>query len=112
MATTCQAPTSGSCLPLPGATISNNRVVSSAGVGIELDCFSASVSGNSVYDAPVGIDQATGSIGANNFANVVTTITHGCGAASATSVLAARPMLAKSQGQCCTPATPFGTRTK
>jgi hypothetical protein len=102
----------GVLLAAPGATITNNRVVSSADVGIELSCFSASVNGNAVFDGPIGIDQAAGSIGTNNFANTATTVTNGCGAASSTPALAARPMLVKSQGQWHTPASPFGTRLK
>jgi len=100
----------GVLLAAPGATVKNNRVVSSAGVGLELGCFTATVSGNTIYDAPVGIDQDAGSLGSNNFGNSATTITQGCAAGAAAP--AARPMLAKSQGQWRTPATPFGTRTK
>ena len=98
----------GVLLAAAGATVSNNRVVSSGAAGVELDCFAATVSGNFINDAPIGIDQASTGIGSNNFANTATTITNGCEA----SMAAARTMRAKSQGPWHTPATPFGTRTK
>ncbi|MGC1451129.1 MAG: hypothetical protein WA830_13960 [Candidatus Sulfotelmatobacter sp.] len=91
-----------------GATINNNRIVSSAAVGVELDCFTATVNGNFINDAPIGIDQAPAGIGPNNFANAATTITNGC----VTPTAVARTVRAKSQGQWHTPATPLGTRTK
>ena len=97
----------------PGSTITGNRIVSSALVGVELGCFAAGVSGNLVNDAPVGIDQAPAGIGSNSFANTATTVTNAC-AVAAPSVRSSRSMAmhASSREQWHTPATPFGTRTK
>ena len=93
-----------------GATINNNHIVSSAATGVELDCFAATVNGNFINDAPIGIDQASAAVGSNSFANTATTITNGCVAPA----VAKRTVRAKVQvqGQWHTPATPFGTRRK
>jgi hypothetical protein len=91
-----------------GATIKNNRIVSSAGAAVELDCFAANVSGNSINDALVGIDADPAGIGSNSFSNTTTTITNRC----VTAATASRTMRTKSKEQWHTPATPFGTRRK
>jgi hypothetical protein len=99
----------GVFLGAPGATLHGNRIVSSAGAAVELSCFEASVSGNFINDAAVGLDQVRlGVIGPNTLVNTATTITDGCVAVAA----AARAMQANVQEQWHTPATPFGTRMK
>jgi len=98
----------GVFLAAAGATLRNNRIVSSAAAGVELSCFTASVSGNFINDAAVGVDQAPAGIGSNTFANTATTITDGCESAAA----AVRTTRANSQEAWHTPATPFGTRRK
>jgi hypothetical protein len=96
-----------------GATINGNRVKTSTTEGVELGCFPASVTGNLINDAPVGIDQARAGIGVNTFDNTATTITGGCLAAAAARLSPAMlGTLATPQGQWHTPATPFGTRRK
>ena len=102
----------GVLLDGPGATINNNRIVSSAAAGIELDCFAATVNGNFINDAPVGIDQSTVGAGWNNFANTATTITNGCVTAAVAKPAMHSNVRSKVQGQWHTPATPFGTRRK
>lgn len=100
----------GIALDADGATVRNNRILSSADVGVELSCLTATLSGNFINDAPVGLDQVSSStvIGSNTFANTATTITSSCGTAAAFS-----PALrASSREQWHTPATPFGTRRK
>jgi len=96
-----------------GATINGNTIVSSTTAGVELGCFAASLSGNTINDAPVGVDSvpASVSLGTNNFFNTTTTITGGCAAAAIASrrAMAMGTNVAK---QWHTPATPFGTRTK
>lgn len=99
----------GVLLDAAGATVSNNRIVSSAAAAVELECFATTVSGNSINDAAVGIDQAPAAIGSNGFFNTPTTITNGCVAPAAAARMTRR---AKSQQQWHTPATPFGTRRK
>jgi len=92
-----------------GATLTNNSIVSSAGLAVEMSCFNASVSQNFINDAPIGIDQVPSSgIGANNFANTGTTTTNGCVSAA----VAARVIGGNAAAQWHTPATPFGTRRK
>ena len=111
----------GVLLGASGATLSNNTIMTSTTAGVELGCFSATVNGNVINDAPVGVDAAplTVALGSNSFANTATTFTNGC----ATAALTARPALAygtargtapgsNSSEQWHTPATPFGTRTK
>jgi hypothetical protein len=109
----------GVLLGAGGATVSNNTIMSSTAAGVELGCFSATVNGNLINDAPVGVDAAPAAIGSNTFANTATTITNGCAAAAlaartvrtsgAARVTAIRSNLS---GQWHTPATPFGTRRK
>ena len=98
----------GVFLAAAGATLRNNRIVSSAAAGVELSCFTASVSGNFINDAAVGVDQAPAAIGSNTFANTATTSTDGC----VSSAAASRTTRANSQEAWHTPATPFGTRRK
>jgi hypothetical protein len=80
---------------------------------MELSCFAASVSGNFINDAPIGLDQAPAGIGSNSFTNTATTV-NGCAAAAAApyAMRAMRSVGTSSSGQWHTPATPFGTRTK
>ena len=103
----------GILLGASGATINNNTIVSNTAAGVELGCFAASVSGNSINDAPVGLDAipASATIGTNNLFNTTTTITGGCAAAAVASPRALA-MRANVREQWHTPATPFGTRTK
>jgi hypothetical protein len=111
----------GVLLGASGATLSNNTIMTSTTAGVELGCFSATLNGNLINDAPVGVDAAptTVVLGSNSFANTATTFTNGC----ATAALAPRTALASgtarlttsrsnSSEQWHTPATPFGTRTK
>jgi hypothetical protein len=111
----------GVLLGASGATLTNNTIVTSTTAGVELGCFSATLNGNLINDAPVGVDAAptTVVLGSNSFANTATTFTNGCASAA----LTARPALAygtarvtapgsNSSEQWHTPATPFGTRTK
>lgn len=109
----------GLLLGASGATLSGNRIFSSTTAGVELGCFTASVTGNLINDAPVGVDAAPGALGTNSFANTTTTVTNGCAVAA----LAARTSLTARAArvtairsnfsqQWHTPATPFGTRTK
>jgi hypothetical protein len=111
----------GVLLGAGGATVSNNTIMSSTTAGVELGCFSATVNGNLINDAPIGVDAApaTVALGSNTFANTATTFTNGCAVAAlaartaltsgAARVTAIRSNLSK---QWHTPATPFGTRTK
>jgi hypothetical protein len=106
------------------ATLNNNQIFSSTTDGLELGCFPATLSGNLINDAPVGIDAAptTVNVGSTTFANTATTFTNGCAVAAA--ALAAPTTLASRADrvtairsanyseQWHTPATPFGTRTK
>ncbi len=111
----------GVLLGASGATLTNNTIVTSTTAGVELGCFSATLNGNLINDAPVGVDAAPTTVGlsSNTFANTATTFTNGCGFAA----IAARTALASgtirvtaprsnSSEQWHTPATPFGTRTK
>jgi hypothetical protein len=105
----------GVLLGASGATLSNNVIMSSTTAAVELGCFSATLSGNLINDAPVGFDAAPTTVapGSNTFANTATTITNGC----ATAAVAARTarftaIRSNSSEQWHTPATPFGTRTK
>jgi hypothetical protein len=112
----------GVLLGASGATLSNNTIMSSTTAGVELGCFSATLNGNLINDAPIGVDAAptTVALGSTTFANTATTFTNGCAAAA----LAARTALTSGAArvtamrssnlseQWHTPATPFGTRTK
>ena len=111
----------GVLLGASGATLSDNKIMTSTTAGVELGCFSATLNGNLINDAPVGVDAAptTVFLGSNIFANTATTFTNGCAAAA----LAPRTALASgaarvtargsnSSEQWHTPATPFGARTK
>lgn len=106
----------GILLQASGATVSNNRIMSSTAAGVELGCFTANVNGNLINDAPIGIDAAAGTLGSNTFANTATTVTNGC----AVGAVAAIRSLSTQSGtkvradisEWHTPATPFGTRTK
>jgi hypothetical protein len=96
-----------------GPTIANNTIMSSTAAGVELGCFAGSVSGNSINDAPIGIDAIPAAgIGTNSFFNTATTVTGGCAAAAVLSPRAMARGRAHAGGQWRTPATPFGTRTK
>jgi parallel beta-helix repeat protein len=99
----------GVLLGAAGATLNNNTIMTSTTAGVELGCFSATLTGNLINDAPVGVDAAplTVGLGSNTFANTATTFTNGCAFAG----VAARTALNSSE-QWHTPATPFGTRTK
>ena len=103
----------GVLLGASGATINNNTIVSNTAAGVELGCFAASVSGNTINDASVGLDSApaSASIGTNSFFNTTTTLTGDCADAAVASPRA-MTMRANVRGQWHTPATPFGTRTK
>jgi parallel beta-helix repeat protein len=112
----------GVLLGASGATLTNNTIVTSTTAGVELGCFSATLNGNQINDAPVGVDSVPTTLvlaSSNTFANTATTFTNGC----ATAALAPRTALASgtarlttsrsnSSEQWHTPATPFGTRTK
>lgn len=111
----------GVLLGASGATLTNNTIVTSTTAGVELGCFSATLNGNLINDAPVGVDAAPTTVGlsSNTFANTATTFTNGCAFAA----IAARTALASgtirvtaprsnSSEQWHTPATPYGTRTK
>lgn len=98
----------GVFLAAAGAAVRSNHIVSSTAAGVELNCFTATVSGNFINDAAVGLDQAPAGTGSNTFANTATTITNGCVSAAA----ASRVMRANSQEPWHTPATPFGIRRK
>jgi hypothetical protein len=112
----------GVLLGASGATLNNNVIMSSTTAGVEVGCYSVTVNGNLINDAPVGFDAAPTTMmvpGSNTFANTATTITNGCAAAA----LAARTTLTSgaarveatrstSSEQWHTPATPFGTRRK
>lgn len=107
----------GILLGASGATINGNTIVSNTTAGVELGCFTASLSGNTINDAPVGLDSvpASASLGGNNFFNTTTTITGGCAAAAIASphAMAMRSNVSSNVGeQWHTPATPYGTRTK
>jgi hypothetical protein len=97
----------GVLLGASGATLKYNVIMSSTTAGVELGCFSATVSNNQINDAPVGVDAAptTVALGSNTFSNTATTFTNSCGFAA----LAAKTARAQ---QWHTPGTPFGTRTK
>lgn len=99
----------GVVLGAGGATLTSNTITSSAGPAVEMGCFSASVSGNVINDAQVGIDQVpTAGIGQNGFANTAATTTSGCVSAA----VAAHVISGNAGAQWHTPATPFGTRMK
>jgi len=110
------ASSQGVLLGASGATVSNNTIMSSTTAGVELGCFSATVIGNLINDAPVGVDAAptTVALGTNTFANTATTFTNGCAAAAALAAPTAQltAIGSNSSEQWHTPATPFGTRRK
>jgi hypothetical protein len=61
-----------------GKTYKSNTITK-VGVGIEFNCQSPTVLGNTINDATIGIDNVPGSFsGANSFDNVVTLRTDGC----------------------------------
>jgi len=100
-----------------GAHVTNNRIMSSATAGVELGCFTATVNGNLINDAPIGVDSAVTNIGGNTFANTPITVSNGCAAAAAFRALTATTGRASTVGvgranisEWHTPATPFGTR--
>jgi hypothetical protein len=96
----------GVLLGADGATLSNNSIISSVGPAVEMGCYNASVSGNVINDAEIGIDQVPSSgIGQNTVANTATT-TSGC----ASTALAAHVIGSSAGAQWHTPATPFGTK--
>jgi hypothetical protein len=107
----------GVLLGANGATVNENRIVSSVAAAMELGCFTANVNENFINDALVGLDASpSNSVRSNTFANTATTITGGC-AIAAFAPLAPRANLllapvTNSRQQWHTPATPFGTRTK
>ena len=117
----------GILLGAGGATLSNNRVMSSLTAAVELGCYSATVSGNFINDAPIGVDSAAAALGLNSFANTGTTVTNGCAApvaavaafralsSNSTSLSSNSPNVVKKRANVSewhTPATPLGTRTK
>lgn len=107
----------GILLGASGATINANTIVSNTTAGVELGCFAASLNGNTINDAPVGLDSvpASAGLGTNNFFNTTTTMTGGCGSGAIASprAMAMRTNVSSNVGeQWHTPATPFGTRTK
>jgi hypothetical protein len=105
----------GVLLGASGATLKNNVIMSSTTAGVELGCFSATVTGNLINDAPVGVDAAptTVALGSNTFANTATTFTNGCAAAALAAPTAGAAIRSSNLSeQWHTPATPFGTRTK
>ena len=110
------ASSQGVLLGASGAMLSNNVIMSSTTAGVELGCFSATVNGNLINDAPVGVDAAptTVALGTNTFANTATTFTNGCAAAAALAAPTAEltAIGSNSSEQWHTPATPFGTRRK
>lgn len=62
-----------------GATLSGNNIMASTGQAVEMDCFTATVSGNVINDAQIGFDRVPSSgIGTNTFANTAMTTTTGC----------------------------------
>jgi len=101
----------GVLLGASGATVSNNRIVSSATTGVELGCFAASVSGNFINDAPIGVDSAMAVLGSNTFANTSVTVSNGCAVAAA-AFRASTAVRRTDASEWHRPATPFGTRTK
>jgi hypothetical protein len=96
-----------------GATINGNTIVSNTTAGVELGCFAASLNGNTINDAPVGLDSVSASVGlgTNNFFNTTMTMTGGC---EGEAIASPRAMAMRTNvGEPWhTPATPFGTRTK
>jgi hypothetical protein len=97
----------GVLLGADGATLSNNSIISSAGPAVEMGCYNASVSGNLINDAEIGIDQVPLSgIGQNAIANTGATTTSGC----ASALVAVHAIRGNSAAQWHTPATPFGTK--
>jgi hypothetical protein len=62
-----------------GATISNNIITKAGSVGIEFNCNTDTVSGNTINGAPTGIDMVPATFnGVNHFYNVATVKTGGC----------------------------------
>jgi Right handed beta helix region len=62
-----------------GNTFQANSITK-AGIGIEFNCYTATVLHNTINDATTGLDFVPGSFsGANNFDNVATLRTSGCG---------------------------------
>jgi hypothetical protein len=101
----------GVLLGASSATVSNNRIMSSATAGVELGCFTASVSGNYINDAPIGVDSAVAVLGSNTFANTSVTVSNGCALAAAAFSASTTARRTDVSGW-HTPATPFGTRMK
>jgi len=107
--------TYGVFLDSDGATIQNNRITLATTAALELNCFSGTVSHNTINDAAVGIDQAPlGFNQSNTFNNTSVVSANGCAAALASVPLAASRSIVSSgtsaPRQWRTPATPNGVR--
>lgn len=105
----------GVFLDSDGATIQYNRITLATTAALELNCFSGTVSHNTVSDAVVGIDEAPlGFNQSNNFNNTGVVSANGCAVANATVPLAAARSIVSSgkpsPRQWRTPATPNGVR--
>jgi hypothetical protein len=67
-----------------GGVVQANRISNVSGTAVEFNCSSAIVSGNTINDAAVGLDNApVGFTGTNIFNNTVTVQGGSCGAAAA-----------------------------
>ena len=100
----------GVVLSAPGATVEFNRIMFTASVGIEFDCFAGTVDHNTINDAVIGLADVPASFsGSNIFANTGIAISLGTGCPAPSSVKGASRLGGLSSfSQWRTPANPSG----
>jgi hypothetical protein len=100
----------GVVLSAPGATVESNRIMFTASVGIEFDCFAGTVAHNTINDATIGLADVPASFnGPNTFANTATAISLGTGCPALSSVKGASRLGGPSSfPRWRTPANPSG----